>query len=63
MLLEEKKKPWKSKTMIAGFIGSCVAFFKPELLDSLDQGQVLMAVSFIGMILRSVTKGKIALKE
>ncbi len=63
MLLEEQKKPWKSKTMIAGFIGSLIAFVKPELLDSLDKGQILGVVSFIGMALRMITKGKLVLKD
>jgi hypothetical protein len=55
------KSPFKSKTLWANFLVAAIAFF-PKVSDQLDSSQVMLALSFVNVVLRMVTKDKIGLE-
>lgn len=60
----ESKKPWQSKTIWKGLILAVVSFF-PQVQGLVAENPqlVLLAIGGADMLLRFVTKGKIALVE
>lgn len=59
--MNEVKKPWLSKTLIANVIMSIVAISGKSESIGLSSDSLLMALSGINIILRLVTKDRIGL--
>jgi len=62
-MIESKKKPWFSKTLIVNAVVALVAVTGLSDKVSLSAEQMMMALSGINIILRLVTKDKIGLIE
>ena len=63
--MEIKKHPLASKTIWVNLIMSLFGFvlaFKPELNNVLNEGNVLMLMGVVNMIMRAVTKDKIGIE-
>ena len=63
--METKKHPLASKTLWANLLMSIFGFalaYKPELSNVLNEGNVLMLMGVVNMILRAVTKDKLAIE-
>ena len=58
--MQESKKPWKSKTILANLVVAVVAFF-PSVQESVSPEIVAQALVVINIVLRMITKDKISL--
>jgi len=65
MDLETKKHPLTSKTIWVNLLMAVFGFvlaFKPELNTILNESNILIVMSVVNIILRAITKDKIAIE-
>lgn len=61
--MEEKKNPFKSKTLWVNFAVAVVAFFGEKYTEQFSAENVAMLLAAVNMVLRLVTKDKIGFES
>lgn len=61
----DTKKPWQSKTIIVNFVAAAGALFFPPFTQwiSAHPAEIASAFSILNIVLRVITKDKIAIAE